>query len=627
MEVKQFKQLFKSIFRSKPKQAPKTKATNNEDGQIGKDAVPPSPMMAEAEDVARSSSRDIDTPQPARTPPNTYTDVPPSYDFSKILEVPIVSTADATDFRAPDDLKVTLDLGNTSIHRHPVLRWGEYTYWPLSYIDNRVSFAIVVTNSKGEIVKRIPANGARYLREIEVNIKSQEVSFIGQVGQVATLRWNDLFIDPATSQQELVKVYPNSNGPPSTGISMTTVEESLESYFTPSRKRYTNEDLYKIGKLLQRTDSSKYSKSPRLYTLLRHLGCLEDLDRLLEKGLSDRSLPLSRTQLPSNFREGWKKRFRSAQDIVCNDSEIIQMISSGNHMSFSKTPDFERKRVFGKGGRGEVDEVVCSAGPFTPYARKRIARPDMSTLDTAVMRAFQNEVDSMKQIVHRHCVELVTSYTDPTSFAILMLPVADCNLAKYLQDAPSSPNQQSFLREFFGCLARGLMHIHGQHLRHRDIKPENVLVHRNKVLFTDFDCSLNWSHTMHSTTTEVPPRTKEYASPEVAHSGFIQNTRINSSSDIWSLGCIFLEIVTVMKGRSIEDLVDLRAACYCYSLEGISQWIEELRKVDPQQSVEGDEPLDWIEVMLRDDPNQRPTAHRVVELTTDFCCFECRVEN
>lgn len=52
-----------------------------------------------------------------------------------------------------------------------------------------------------------------------------------------------------------------------------------------------------------------------------------------------------------------------------------------------------------------------------------------------------------------------------------MLPVADCNLAEYLKAAVESSNNRTFLLDFFGCLSRGLWHIHRQELRHRDIKP------------------------------------------------------------------------------------------------------------------------------------------------------------
>ncbi|KAF2188763.1 kinase-like protein, partial [Zopfia rhizophila CBS 207.26] len=377
------------------------------------------------------------------------------------------------------------------------------------------------------------------------------------------------------------------------------------------KMEYIDEDFDRIAQLLRRTESSRYSKTPRLYTLLRRLDCLDHLDLFLEKELSDSSLPLSDTQLPSNFTPGWKKRFLAAQHHVCDHSDVVQMMSMGKHMTFAQTPAcFQRDRFIGKGWRGEVDGVFCTFSGHS-YARKRIYRQIMSVGDASIATAFKNEVENMKRVVHHHCVQLVASYTDPSVFAFLMLPVADCNLAEYLKDAVESTNNRTFLPNFFGCLSRGLWYIHYQQLRHRDIKPENILVSQNRVLFTDFDSSYSWAHTMHSTTIGVPPRTKEYASPEVARSGFYERTRVKSSSDIWSLGCVFLEIITVLKGRSVKELDDLRGSCYCTNLERIHQWTEKLREIDTQPSA--NVALEWIQGMLQDDPEKRPTAHRLVE--------------
>lgn len=594
--------------------------------QHGEENISSSQRASQADDNVINSNRHVNSAEPTRLfPPPAYLNVPSAEHFSQMTDIPTVDTANATNLRAPDGLKVTLDF---SIPRqfHPVLRWGEYIYWPLSYIDNRVSMAIVITDSADRVVKILEAEGARYLKEIQVREETLEVQFIGQANQVATLQWQHLFVTPTVNPQSPTNLH--SNEPRPTGIPLVTNEQNLDKYFVPSKTTYTDADFDSIAMLLSKMGSREYSKSPRLYTLLRYLDCpLGDLDRILARGLSDSSLPLSQGQLPSDFREGWKIRFREAQGLVCDHSDVVQLINMGKHMPFSKPPDyFITQKLFGKGGRGEVDEVFCTIGQSKHYARKRMLRQDFSARDIATMTAFRNEVECMKRIVHRHCVRIVASYTDPSSFAILMLPVADSNLAHYLQKAVSSDGERSFLPDFFGCLARGLWHIHRQRLRHRDIKPENILIHNHRVLFTDFDCSLDWSHTVHSTTDQVPPRTKEYASPEVAHSGFVQNININSSSDIWSLGCVFLEIITVLKGRPLQDLSNLRGACYYNNIDKILQLIEDLQSVDtPPTSM--NQSLGWIRDMLQEDPNSRPTSHRLVEMTSEFCCFECKGED
>lgn len=610
--------------------------------------TPPTPPNAKP-----NLNVEVDAPRSARQfryPVGEHQEPPSDEQLRKLASPPFVSTADATEFPEPEGTKVATDFNGPPYERYPILRWGEFIYWPLSYIDNRFSMAIVITDSARNIIKTIQATGARYIRNIDVHNATLEVSFIGQADRVATVKWARLFISRTDNQRpSLMKVdsttplptaisptnnqrhhltNTDSDASPPPAISLATVEEVLTSYFSPPRTKYTKEDLDDIARLLQRSESSKYSTSPRLYTLLCHLGCLQDLDCLLNKpnGLSDSSLPLSQTQLPADFSEGWKFRFLKAQSLVCDSSGVDQMIRKREHMTFHEPSKFfHRTKVFGKGGRGEVDEVYYMGGEDLRCARKRIFRPAMSSDNAVVAAAFLNEVNCMKRIAHRHCVELVASYSDPFVFAILMLPIAECNLARYLDDSVRSPDTQTFLQEFFGCLSRGLWHIHRQRLRHRDIKPENILIRHNKVFLADFDASHNWSHTMHSTTEAVPPRTKEYASPEVARSGFVEHPKINSSSDIWSLGCVFLEIITVLCGGSVQDLNAFRRSCYCNNIIEIHQRTKELRNTSSQLSVNS--VIDLIENMLQENPASRPKSHALVEKTSDVCCLECRQED
>jgi hypothetical protein len=330
---------------------------------------------------------------------------------------PVASIADASNFPEPPGTKVTANVGGPPKEIYPVLLWTDYIYWPLSYMDNRYSMAIVVTDSDVNIIKVVEARGARYIEEILVNDATREVSFIGQGQQVATLSWHHLFIAATTDHRALSKMPPHKAQPTATLANMT-VDQALTDYTSPSKAKYTDKDFDRIAKLLQYSEAlSKYSKSPRLYTLLRHLECLEELDRLLDTGLSDSSLPLSQTQLPPDLSEEWKLRFIAAQPLVCDDSDAVQMVGLGNHMTFSREPDcFWRMRFLGKGAHGEVDEVFC-IGSF--LARKRISRSSMSANQASAAAAFRNEVENMKRVTHRHCVQLVRQHTIPK------LPISD----------------------------------------------------------------------------------------------------------------------------------------------------------------------------------------------------------
>lgn len=108
---------------------------------------------------------------------------------------PIVDLADATDFSLPSDLKLTL-IGGPLVQLYPVLRWGHYIYWPLSFEDNRVSMALVITDTALNILQRLHVPGARYIHQMVVSPSSRKVLFIGQAEQTVTLSWEMLSAAP-----------------------------------------------------------------------------------------------------------------------------------------------------------------------------------------------------------------------------------------------------------------------------------------------------------------------------------------------------------------------------------------------------------------------------------------------
>jgi serine/threonine protein kinase len=206
----------------------------------------------------------------------------------------------------------------------------------------------------------------------------------------------------------------------------------------------------------------------------------------------------------------------------------------------------EMKGILGSGGFGQVDRVL-SLISFREYALKRVLRSTaFSGRGTECVKQFIAEIKALKRIRHRYVVEFVGSYTDSKYMGLIMSLVADMDLSTYLARADTARYRE--LRTFFGCLARALEFLHEQSIRHKDIKPSNILVHGGNVLYTDFGLALDFTDKDGSTTVSmVNGMTPRYCAPEVAN----YEPR-NTSSDIWSLGVVFLEMTAVLKGRTVE---------------------------------------------------------------------------
>lgn len=191
-----------------------------------------------------------------------------------------------------------------------------------------------------------------------------------------------------------------------------------------------------------------------------------------------------------------------------------------------------------------------------------------------------------------------------------MSPVAEYNLKDFLSLDPLPSGGRSFLRTFFGCLAAALSYLHENQIRHKDIKPQNILVKGHQIFLTDFGLSLDWSELGQSTTSGPTIKTPRYCAPEVA-----DLMPRNSFSDVWSLGCVFLEIWTALKGEKIASLFEhleghgSKSTCYYLNYSAVIAWRRILE--ERPGTSEDNLPSAWISHMVQFDQDERWTVRTV----------------
>jgi serine/threonine protein kinase len=149
--------------------------------------------------------------------------------------------------------------------------------------------------------------------------------------------------------------------------------------------------------------------------------------------------------------------------------------------------------------------------------------------------------------------------------------------------------------------------LHGESIRHKDIKPSNILVHEGNVLFTDFGLAFDFTDAEGSTTvSRVNGMTLKYCAPEVAN----YEPR-NTSSDIWSLGVVFLEMAAVLKGRAVESIYKFLSehgshqAYVRTNTDGLRELLANLKETGHSTD---NVVLIWIQDMLIIQPKLRPPA-------------------
>jgi serine/threonine protein kinase len=166
-----------------------------------------------------------------------------------------------------------------------------------------------------------------------------------------------------------------------------------------------------------------------------------------------------------------------------------------------------------------------------------------------VRRAFKNEVSIMERLSsHIHIIQVWGTYICDRELGILLSPVANGgDLGAYLArvfESGMTSEHEIILNRAFGCLTNGLAYIHKLTIRHKDIKPQNILIHDGRVIYTDFGISFD-ADQQDTTTIGYPGAfTRRYCAPEVQ-----DWAERNRKSDVYSLGCVFVEILDALEPK------------------------------------------------------------------------------
>lgn len=401
----------------------------------------------------------------------------------------------------------------------------------------------------------------------------------------------------------------------------------------PGLKPLPDSTYPQIARLLELGGKHDWSLRPRTYTLLRLICRLDAMAAFMSEGLFDVSLPYNEKTLPDGLKgPSARHKFLQMQPLVLSEQATDVESGEGRHRHFGIDGDnyFVQVKPLGKGAFGEVDHVRSRLSR-NEFARKRMPRGRTFSKDREAILSFERELDVLKKLTHTHLVKFIGSYTDPKYVSLIVAPVAECNLAEYLNRSPFPAEAKVELRRFFGCLCAGLLYLHENQIRHKDLKPSNILVHNGTVLIADFGTSLDWKDKGNSTTYRIPMAiTPRYSAPEV-----LAWQPRNSSSDVYSLGMVYLEMATLLRGETLSNMEQFfqehnTQETYTNALiqtnaATLDLWIAQLTS-RPNPASDND-PLLWIREMLRADPGARPTAFKLHETiaasTGDFtgqCC-------
>ena len=328
-----------------------------------------------------------------------------------------------------------------------------------------------------------------------------------------------------------------------------------------------------------------------------------------------------------------------AQKIKPGNKEIMGIEFSHAKYASQKVVPFISIRQLGYGSLGVVDAVRPIAGEEGALLARKIIRLQ-GVARKIVLPLIQSEVAILRELNHQHIIQVVCTYETisvPRQFGILLSPVGEEDLLHYMERVSEDdfPEKDiANLEKWRYCLANAVAYIHSQNIRHKDIKPSNVICKGAAIYLTDFGSAHQFSIGLTSSTDGgLLGVTKMYSAPEV-----IDEDRRGRSADIFSLGCVFAEMTTVIHGRRVEDFHDFRSEpdhdepdhdepqqmtiCYYATAYKLRDWFATGKEKEVASYT-------LISAMMSSDRKRRPTAEELkgdllqdIELSSPCQCFQ-----
>ncbi|XP_022987945.1 mitogen-activated protein kinase 9 [Cucurbita maxima] len=293
---------------------------------------------------------------------------------------------------------------------------------------------------------------------------------------------------------------------------------------------------------------------------------------------------------------------------------------------YGEASRYQVQEIIGKGSYGVVGSAIDT------HTDEKVAIKKINDVFEHVSDATRilREIKLLRLLRHPDIVEIKHIMLPPSRrefrdiYVVFELMESDLHQVIKANDDLSPEHHQFFLYQ----LLRGLKYIHTANVFHRDLKPKNILANADcklkicdfglaRVSFNDAPSAIFWTDYV---------ATRWYRAPELCGSFFSKYT---PAIDIWSIGCIFAEMLTgkpLFPGKNVVHQLDLMVDVLgTPSAESIAKirnekarrYISNMRRKQPvplTQKFPNADPLALrlLKRLLAFDPKDRPTAEEAL---------------
>ncbi|XP_066551047.1 serine/threonine-protein kinase Nek9 isoform X2 [Amia ocellicauda] len=221
---------------------------------------------------------------------------------------------------------------------------------------------------------------------------------------------------------------------------------------------------------------------------------------------------------------------------------------------------------------------------------------DLNCLSDKEQRDVMNEINILSILQHNNIIAYYNHFLDKNT---LLIELEYCNGGN-LYDRINQQKGKLFTEEvviwYLYQITSAVAHIHKAGILHRDIKTLNIfLTKTNLIKLGDYGLAkkLDSQYSMAETCVGTP----YYMSPELC-----QGVKYNFKSDIWAMGCVIFEVLTLTRTFDATNPLNL-----CVKIVQ-GNWTMQV-----DSNVYTPELIKMVYECLDQDPEKRPTADQILE--------------
>nr|XP_054755048.1 serine/threonine-protein kinase Nek1-like isoform X3 [Lytechinus pictus] len=209
--------------------------------------------------------------------------------------------------------------------------------------------------------------------------------------------------------------------------------------------------------------------------------------------------------------------------------------------------NYIKRKQIGEGSFGKA-LLVKSKADGKEYVIKEI---NISKMKRKEREESKKEVSVLRKMKHPNIVSYTESFEEKGNLYIVMDYCDGGDLYQAINRRRGVLFPEDEVMDWFVQICLALKHVHDRKILHRDIKSQNIFLTRKGIIkMGDFGIARVLNNTMELARTCIG--TPYYLSPEIC-----ENKPYNNKSDIWALGCVLYETLTLKHAFEAGNMKNL----------------------------------------------------------------------